>query len=169
VVRRSIAVTSALARLAERGIPADEIMRTCLGPVLIRHILLHVAAMWLSVARGDLDPSDIPHHFEPWFVIFDKEPALKIGADLELSEVLVAAMNGLPIRAAKEWVREAAIAHLLDWRVDNFLHVKLSPDETVLPAGRDATQWIFDRFTKTSTDDWEKTSLEWELVGSFAP
>lgn len=168
-LRRSIAVTSALARLAERGIPADAIMRTCLGPVLIRHILLNVATMWLSVGRGDFEPSNIPRHFEPWFAIFDKEPALKMGADLELNEVVVAAMNGLPNLEAKEWIRNAAIAHLLDWRIDNFLRVKPSLDETVLPAGRDATQWIFDRFTKTSTDDWEKTSLEWELVFAHHP
>lgn len=67
-------------------------------------------------------------------------------------------------RAAQRWLDNAAIAHLLDWRIKEYLSVHLDPDDRELPGGAEATQWVFDRFWHVYPEDWEPTSVLWELA-----
>jgi hypothetical protein len=86
-----------------------------------------------------------------------------------MTPVAVAALAGGPAEAANEWVRTAAVAHIIAWRVDGYLRVDRSIEDFVLPAGKDATRWIFDRFSKTYPDEWLTTSHPWELVFNRQP
>src|SRR5699024_8602775 len=56
---RVLLATSALARLGERGISVDAVMRTCRRRVLRRAAFLNVAIGWLEFQRGrGLDDDD---------------------------------------------------------------------------------------------------------------
>jgi hypothetical protein len=79
--------------------------------------------------------------------------------------LLVTALTGEPANRVRDWIRTAAVAHLLEWRHDA-LAVDIDPEDTVLPAGAEATRWVVDRFTHTALDTWQQSSLSWELAFS---
>src|SRR5699024_3870664 len=51
---RTIAITTGLARLGERGLPDDWLVRDRIGPGLIRRAILASASVWHRIAIGDL-------------------------------------------------------------------------------------------------------------------
>src|ERR1035437_6466464 len=168
-LRRSIAVTLGLARLGERGLPPDAIIRTCLGPTLVRHILVQAASFWCAERQGRLERKSLAPNLAGWLELLDQEERISGLDGSEMTPVAVAALAGGPAEAAHEWVRTAAVAHIIAWRVDGYLRVDRSIEDFVLPAGKDATRWIFDRFTKTYPDEWLTTSHPWELVFNRQP
>jgi hypothetical protein len=168
-LRRSCAVTTALARLAERGFPPDAAVRTCLGPALTRVVLVRIAAFWCAERQGELRRESLHPNLRAWLELLDADERIAERGLDSLTPVAAAALAGPPAAQAREWVRTAAIAHILAWKLDDDLRVNRLPEEVVLPAGKDATRWVFDRFTKTYIDEWTESSLAWELVLNRQP
>ena len=168
-LRRSIAVTLGLARLGERGLPPDAIIRTCLGPTLIRQILVQAASFWCAERQGRLERKSLKPNLVGWLELLDREERISGLDGSEMTPVAVAALAGSPAEAALEWVRTAAVGHIVGWRIDGYLRVGRTVEDFVLPAGKDATRWIFDRFTKTYPDQWLIASHPWELVFNRRP
>ncbi|MCA0144820.1 hypothetical protein [Blastococcus sp. LR1] len=154
---RSVLITSALARLGERGILADAIVRLCIGPLLARRVTLHVVHAMAATRRGVVDADALPRQLRGWLTAFAHLP------DMDESGLLMSALTGPGIAELNQWIDEAALAHLIVWRRDA-QRVQLEPADRVLPGGVDATRWIFDRFTKTRLDEWRTASLQWELA-----
>ncbi len=166
---RSTAITTALARLGERGLPADVMVRTGMGPGLIRKILSDVAFFWSAARGGHVAPRRTPVILRPWCALLDAEPALATVSSPSPGHVLSVALAGGPGSAATRWIRSAAVGHIVGWRIDDYLEVDRVPEDLVLSGGRDSTRWVFDRFTSTFPDDWRTSSLNWELVYNQDP
>jgi hypothetical protein len=160
-LNRSIRLTSALARLGERGLRADTVVRTCLGPQLLRRILLVAGSMWLHQSDS-FDSAPAPQQLQGWFNLF-KELQL---ADPSILGIISAAGNGRPAAQTRAWLTTGAVAHLINWDLDA---LTVTPDWLVLPGGRDATLWVWDRFTATSSDLWRSESLSWEIAFAEEP
>lgn len=167
-MRRSLLITTALARLGERGIPADAVIRTCLGPPLVRHIIIQISAFWVMARDGKADRTQF-RVLEPWLAAIDADSAVAALENPAMPDVVVAAIHGKTGLLAQEWVSNAAVAHIIGWRLGDHLRVELTDSERTLPAGKTATQWVVDRFTETYLDNWSRISLDWELVFLHSP
>lgn len=156
--RRAVEITSALARLGEQGIPADGLIRGCLQASLRRALLTYLGSAAEAVADRQLDANALPPQLMDWW-------SLTEGADLLGKDLMIELLTGPAADEVNAWINKAAVAHLLDWRRDA-QQVVIEPEDLTLPAGLEATQWVFDRFTFTSLDDWARASLDWELAYS---
>lgn len=169
--RRSVWLTSAIARLGEKGLYADAVVRTCVAPALKRRLAFHIATAWhtgLSLSRAEMI---IPSVLEPWLLTFEELTHLDPDGDRvpALEEVLVKASTGDFNQFIDEWIANTAISHIIAWRLDGALKVEVLPSDVVLPGGATATRWVFDRFSQTYMDDWQEESLAWELSYAQSP
>lgn len=166
---RATAITTALARLGERGLPADAVVRTGIGADLIRKILRDASFFWSAATADQAARGRVPRILRPWCDLLDAEAGLA-GLDRPSpGHVLAVALAGTTGLAASQWMQSAAIAHVVDWRIDGYLEVQRTPEEIVLNGGKDATRWICDRFTKTYPAEWRPASLSWELAFTHDP
>lgn len=162
---RSIRLSSALARLGERGIPPDGIIRTCLGRELRRAIFIRTAWSWCGVATGELEFDGLPRALRDW---------LQLAQDIETSLpgapfAVLTLLEGSAARVTFDnWLKTAPLSSVLAWSRDREIE-DISNDEMVLHAGADATRWVVDRFNHTLLDDWQRSSLEWELAFQHQP
>jgi len=164
VLWRSIAITTALARLGERGLSADAVVRTCIGPILIRRILGDTGLFWSAHRNSDIPQDQIPEVLRPWCRIFDAEDSLTgLVQPLATHAAYVAAMSS-PGRLANSWLQTASVAHIADWRIENYLEVRRVPSDLVLSGGTDATRWVYERLATTYLNEWHVESLSWELI-----
>jgi len=161
--RRILRVTTALARLGERGLPPDAVLRTCLGPALVRRIIIEVSAMWVLAREGRL-PREKLTMFEAWLAALDAEPGLTLFDQPTMSDVVATAIRGETVKTARAWLRSASVTHVLGWRLDGYLTTDVQDVDLMLAAGAGAAVWVVDRFTETYLDRWSRESLEWELV-----
>lgn len=168
-LRRSVFITSALARLGERGLPADAVVRTGLGKNLLRRIFVAAAGFWCAAREGEVDAEGVPAMLRGWVALLDGCEQLPRLAQPSPIHVVAVALAGAPGDRAREWLRRAAVAHLISWRIDGYLEVERTPDEVVLRGGKDATRWVVDRFTQTYVDEWLTPSLHWELAFNHSP
>lgn len=161
-LRRGLLATSTLARLAERGLGSDVVLRTCLGGLISRRAVTRAAYLWHETrvrgAARDLG------WFRPWVALLDDDPLLEGSTTANFSDVLVIASQGAVGRAAKAWIDTAAATHVLSYRVTDYVSSDVRDSDRTLPCGEDATIWVSDRLTKTYLDDWAGSSLEWELA-----
>ncbi|QEE60137.1 hypothetical protein FVA74_00115 [Salinibacterium sp. dk2585] len=159
---RSIAITTALARLGERGLSADALVRTGFARDLVLKIIRDASMFWCAGTLGT--DTTIPAVLQPWVDLLDGEKALASHRQELPAHVASVAIAGAVGGRAEAWLREAAIAHIVGWRIDGYLRVERHPKDLVLMGGRDATLWIIDRFTRTFPRDWSYSSLNWELA-----
>jgi len=164
--RRGILVGSALARLGERGLPADAVVRSGLGGVLRRR-LIGAAALTCGVGLGEADPSDRLPGMETWADALGGCPDI---ASIDPSEpeaarltLMVGAMRGDFRVLVDEWLQRASMTHLIAWAPDEVVRPALDEDDAELRGGESAARWICDRFVYTGLEDWSRSSLEWEL------
>lgn len=170
--RRSVWVTGALARLGEKGLSADAVLRTCVGPSLKQRILILVATAWHSARLRNLPNSIHPHNLYHWVQRFEDVNSLKCSSpDMcpSLEELIMMATTGEFEAVFDDWLSKTAAAHIVDWRLQDALIVEVLPSDVVLPGGATATRWVFDRFSETYLDDWAPESLSWELSFTKAP
>lgn len=158
---RTIRLTSALARLGERGLGADMVLRTWLGQRLIRHALTELVIRYYvndpSLSGGG--------PFTPWAKILDDEVNEDEGVrPVGLSQLMLVANGGSLKKLAREWCETAAVSHLVDYRVSEYIKTDVEQSDLVFQAGEDATVWIFDRLTMTYLSRWSAKSLMWELT-----
>lgn len=139
---RSVMITSALARLGERGIPADAIVRLCIGPLLARRVTVHVVHALAATRRREVTEEQLPWQLRGWLPSFAHLP------DMDESGLMMSALTGPGVAELTQWIDEAALSHLIVWQRDAH-RVRVDPEDRVMPGGVDATRWIFDRFTNT--------------------
>jgi hypothetical protein len=89
--------------------------------------------------------------------------------NLTFVDALVAASTGNFRTVVEEWIKSAAIAHIVAWRVDEALIVNVPVEALAIEGGPEAAQWVFDRFTKTYIHEWHNESVAWELSFALAP
>ena len=159
--RRTIRLTSALARLGERGLGADMVLRTWLRERLIRHAMMELVIRYYV---GELSySSDGP--FSPWVKILGEELSEEEWVrPAGLSQLMLIANEGSLKKLAKRWCETAAVSHLVDYRVSGYTKTDVEQSDLVLPAGEDATIWVFERLTMTYLNQWSASSLMWELA-----
>lgn len=168
-LKRSIWATVALARLAERGIHADAFVRTHLADAIRRKIALHVAIAWAHSQRHGTQDG-IPYQAAAWLNKFEEVVQFRGSAlNLTFVDALVAASTGKFRTVVEEWIKSAAIAHIVAWRVDEALLVNVPVEALAIEGGPEAAQWVFDRFTKTYIHEWHNESVAWELSFALAP
>ena len=166
-LKRMVMMTTALARAAERGYTADAVVRTCLGQLLVRHVVLTATSLWHAERAGELGRSDLDHTMRAWLELIDCDAKSLEQSEQSFPSVVAAALSGATGEQAREWIDTAAVAHIAQWRIDDYLKVERSRDDCLLPAGLEATRWVFERFTHAV--GWSRASLNWELVFNSAP
>lgn len=169
--RRSVWLTSAMARLGAIGLPADAILRTCAAPALKRRLIFHIATAWHGRwGLGD-DMTNIPDVLHPWLEKLESLTGLSMSGERipPLEEVLVKAATGPFSCLIDDWIGNTAVSHVIAWRLDDALRVEVLPTDLVLSGGLTATRWVFDRFSQTYLDDWDEDSLVWELCYAQSP
>lgn len=159
---RATVITTALSRLAERGVPADCLIRTCIGPALVRRILLTTSSLWFAFRSGDQKREDIPE-LEGWFELLDREFA-DLDDQATWNYVATISMKGVTRESADAWIADASITHILSWRRDDYLRVSPSPDSLVLACGTSGTRWIYERSVLTYSAEWHPDSRAWEAA-----
>lgn len=169
--RRSVWLTSAMARLGAMGLPADAVLRTCAAPALKRRIIFHIATAWHGRCDLEGDVYTIPQVLHPWIAKLEELTGLRFGSDRvpPLEEVLVKASTGSFSDLIDDWIANTATSHVIAWRLDNAFRVEVLPTDVVLAGGITATKWVFDRFSQTYLDDWDEESLVWELCYAQSP
>lgn len=170
--RRSVWLTSAMARLGERGLSADAVVRTCAAPAIRRRLAFHIATAWhLSSSLSKEEEMQVPDELEPWLEQFELLTGVSAGVErvLPLEELLVKASTGVFGKFIDEWIADTAISHLIAWRLADSLKVEVLHSDVVLGGGAAATHWVFDRFSETYMDDWHEESLAWELSYATSP
>lgn len=153
--RRTVWLTSALAKLGERGIPPDAVIRTYFGTRICRAMTLEIVSAKMALLDGRVTIDQLPPQVRDWL------PHLP--ARQTFDELAIESLTGPFAEDMQQWIRHAALAHLLDWRHDAQL-VDIAPEDCAVPAGAEATRWLVDRFTRTALDDWFRSSLDWELA-----
>lgn len=166
---RSIAITTALARLGERGLPADPVVRIGLGPGLAKRILGDAAFFWSAAQADHLTRNGIPPLLGPWCDLFDEEPGLRGVHNPSPGHVLGVALAGQTGALVNRWLQSAAVGHIVGWKISQYLEVERSPGNVVLSGGKDATRWVCERFTRTYPDEWRIASLSWEMAFNRRP
>jgi hypothetical protein len=68
---RSMTVTSALARLGERGILPDAVLRTALADSLRRQMVVHVVGAHQAVVSGAVEFDDLPPTLAGWLFVLE--------------------------------------------------------------------------------------------------
>lgn len=168
-LRRSVWATTALARLAERGIHADAFVRTHLADALRRKIALHVATAWAHSQReGSRD--GIPYQADAWLGRFEEVVQFShSNQNPTFIDALVAASTGNFRTIIEDWIQSTAIAHLIAWRIDDALTVQVPVELLAIDGGPQAARWVFDRYTKTYIHEWNSESVAWEMSFALAP
>lgn len=160
---RATVITMGLARLAERGVPADCIVRSCAGPALLRRIIVTVSGVWAATKNGAIDHREVPE-LEDWFRLLEGCPGISSLENPDVVLVSTRALSGSVRQAAEDWLATASITHIIGWRIEGCLHVTPEDDDLTLPCGSSGTRWVYDRFTKTYLSDWNPESLDWEAA-----
>ena len=161
---RSISITTALARLGERGLSADVVVRTGFARDLIKVIVRDAAMFWSASRLEYVNEVEIPDVLAPWVALLQADTSLVVHKN-ELpphiaSVALARDLGGL----AEQWIRSAAIGHIVGWRVEDYLRVERAPRDVVLKGGKDVTLWVTERFTLTYLPEWHASSLQWEQM-----
>lgn len=165
--RRATFITTALARLGERGFSPDAVLRTGFGQLLVNRILFVYAQAYRNVSLGKWDLERVPRN--GWVKALQADQSLRKVDSSELARVLVLARRGNFDVVAKKWLKRASTTHLVDWKIDDYLHSPPGESELILPLGHDATVWLCERFTNLYFDEWSIESLTWELAFIHSP
>ncbi|MDY0828459.1 hypothetical protein SK224_04890 [Microbacterium sp. BG28] len=166
---RSIAITTALARLGERGLSADVIVRTGFARDMISLIVRDAAMFWCASGLDGVEGVDIPNVLMPWVGLLQSDPSLVRHKNELPPHIASVALAGEVGAVAEQWIRSAAIGHIVGWRVEDYLRVEREPRDFVLTGGKDATLWVIERFTLTYLPEWRASSLQWEQMFNTDP
>lgn len=157
--QRGVWATAALARLGERGLPPDALMRRGLHRRFrLRLTTLVVTARADMAVRGDNSPRPpIAPPLLPWI------DALAACADQSINRDTDAARN-LPVRLAmaltgqfsdvvKSWLAGSSIKDIIVWRYRAEPHSGLNEEDLAIAGGTGALDWLIDRLEHTQLDD----------------
>lgn len=158
---RGTAITTALARLAERGIPADCVVRTCVGPALARRIIVTATSMFSATRRGECDRRYVPE-LEPWFRLLETDPDLADPTVTDPDFIASTAIRGAVRDEVETWLATVSITHILGWRIEDPMVVHPDESALALPGGIGASRWFYERSILTYPAEWSAESRRWE-------
>lgn len=161
--RRSISITTALARLGERDFNPDWVLRTLLGEELCRHIIITCAVVWNRIRRGELTVMDVPE-LRGWLDHIETDAPTPYDPDADLNRLITRSLAGATMEAGKTWVLTASTSDIAAWRVADYLESVPDDSDMTTPGGPEAMRWAFERMTRTYPQDWSATSRDWELA-----
>lgn len=75
---RSISITTSLARLGERGLSADAVVRTGLARDLVKLIVRDAAMFWAASVAEDIERVEVPDVLAPRPPCFKRTPPLRV-------------------------------------------------------------------------------------------
>lgn len=167
--QRGVWATAALARLGERGLPPDALIRRGLYRRFRLRLTSLVVMARADVAVRDEDSSRPPiaRTLLPWI------NALASCADQCVDRDTDAARN-LPVRLAMAltgqfrdvvdtWFDRSSIKDIIAWRYQAEPHGGLNEEDLAIRGGASALDWLVDRLEHTRLDEWREASLLWEL------
>lgn len=158
---RSIAITTGLARLAERGLPPDWLVREQIGPSLIRRIILTATSVWHRIFTGELEREQVPE-LHGWLSSIDADAPDDYRAEHDHTRLIVKSLAGNTFERGSTWIKEASLSDIAAWRVHGYTCSPPEIDDMALPGGRAASHWIYERFSRTYHSDWSPESWAWE-------
>ncbi|MDX3658464.1 hypothetical protein PV646_14240 [Streptomyces sp. ID05-26A] len=164
--QRTVWLTSALARLGEKGIPPDAVVRRMLKGRLLRSITAQAIYAQAHIASiSDGDPQEyMPRGVLPWVALLDSTGCpLQDGDTRETANKVSAALNGQFADEVTMWLESASIKDIVEWSLEYEPHQELRESDLAVKGGLSALSWLQDRYTETSYSDWQRSSLEWEL------
>lgn len=156
--------TSALARLGERGLPPDALVRTGLGTDLRRAVTR--ATLQLVWTRAERPGARVPESVRPWLEALLSCPDQVVPATEaapRFSVLSSTALAGDFKDVVDGWLVTACMRDLVAWTFDGTAAPALDEDDLALRGGEEAVRWVCERFSATSLADWSRCSLEWEL------
>jgi hypothetical protein len=117
------------------------------------------------VSTGVVDQATLPPGMQDWLRLFDSALADLAGDryELALEEVLAAARSGQLNEIVNSWLEQTAVSHLIAWQIADAFQSDVRPQDCIVPGGREATVWIFERFAHTYLNEWSPSSIAWEL------
>lgn len=161
--RRSISITTALARLGERDFNPDWVLRTLLGEELCRHIIITCAVVWNRIRLGELDVRDVPE-LHGWLNHIEADAPSPYNPDTDLNRLITRSLGGATMEAGMAWIHSASASDIAAWRVVDYLESVPDESDMTTPGGPEAMRWAFERMTRTYPQDWSATSRDWELA-----
>lgn len=160
---RTIAATTALARLAERGFDADWVLREQFGPSLLRTIILASVGVWNRMRIGEIAWQQVPE-LHGWLRLIADEVPDEYTPEKDLPRLITTCLAGDTYAQGSEWLMEASTSDIVAWRLgDHFSSPPLQEDMR-RAGGRTARRWLAERFTRTYLHDWSPESLDWETA-----
>lgn len=165
-LKRKVWSTTALAKLAERGIPADAVVRKHLARPLLSKIAFHIALAWHH-SKNTGEPQKIPRVASAWLERFMQTTELPpTAARVKWIDIMVEVSTGEFRKLIENWIATTSITHIIEWELVDVLSVEVPHETLTTKGGQASTNWIFDRFTKDFLAEWRTESVAWEL--SFA-
>jgi hypothetical protein len=124
---------------------------------------------WSASGLEDIDGVEIPDILAPWVALLQSEPSLVRHKNELPPHIASVALAGDVGAVAEQWIRSAAVGHIVSWRVEDYLRVEREPKDLVLKGGKDLTLWVTERFTLTYLPEWRASSLQWEQMFNAHP
>lgn len=160
---RTISITTGLARLGERGLSPDWLVRTHIGPSLIRRIVLAATSVWHEIHRGEMDRSQVPE-LHGWLDGVDIDAPKDYDPDRDRSRLITSSLAGATFERGSRWVKEASMSDIAAWRLTDYTCSPPELEDMALPGGRTATRWLYERITRTYHAEWSPESWAWEAA-----
>ncbi|OAH43572.1 hypothetical protein AYJ66_04855 [Dietzia cinnamea] len=170
-LRRAVYVTSALGLLGERGIGPDMVLRGFLAPSVATQLLYDLSlAVWAREAGSD-EPLPSAPTMQPWLRYVEDCLSSCRGADGEitLDHLLHETRRGARRHHIDRWIEEAAAAHLIAWKLEGYERTEAVLDHRVSAGGQSVSRWVYERFTRTSPQEWCTRSVELEIAWTSDP
>ncbi|MGI6873932.1 hypothetical protein [Amycolatopsis sp. 3B14] len=165
--RRMVKLTSALARIGERGLPPDALVRIGLR----RRIKFQITSLVIGFYREQFPDElvdKLPEDLQQWLRLASDcmDTADSTGAgrdDSWLLNLLPNIEQGRFAQKLANWIDYACMRDLVAWRLEAEPHGGLDEEDLNIRGGHEAIHWIVDRFSHTHYREWYRTSLYWEL------
>ena len=169
-LRHRIAVTSAAARLAERGYDIDGLVRFGFGSLLVNGMMgLAIDLAWLSASRPD--PPDWWQEVASLIAPFSPDASrYSSPADFVVAVQTHDRTANFVVRLVR-WIESAELRDLILWLLPSRDEWEAISDDTdFVPATADpSVVWIRDRFLQTYVKDWKPTRSTWSPVTCRGP
>lgn len=158
---RSVAITMALARLGERGIATDWLVREQMGPGLVRRIIVAATSVWHRIRLGEIDHHHVPE-LHGWLSRIDQDAPENYETGRDRARLIMSALTGTTYTRGAAWLMDASIADISARRLNDYTRSPPEPDDLALPGGSAATRWFYERITRTYLSEWSPESWVWE-------
>lgn len=160
---RTVAITTCLARLGERGISPDWLVRSQVGPSLIRRIILAAASVWHDVHVGRLSRDQVPE-LRGWLAGVDMDAPAAYSPERDRARLITSCLAGETLERGARWIGEASMSDIAAWRIDDYTMSPPQLDDMSLPGGSAAARWLYERFMRTYHTEWSPESWVWEAA-----